>query len=100
MKMERWDKQEKSIDEEITKEIIEDFESAKQGVICYRYKKEKFLIGLDLISEGKRNDEELDFYELKLEKICRENYKMLKSKGKDVDEIMNFFSEKTKDSFK
>ena len=98
MKMGRWDEDKRS-DEEFVKEIIEDFEVAKTEVNCYQYKKEQFLIGLDLISEGKRIDEQLDFWEERLEKICRENYKMLKSKGKDVDEIMNFFSEKTKDRF-
>ena len=66
----------------------------------YQHKKEHFLIGLDLISEGKRIDEQLDFWELRLEKLCRENYQLLKSKGKDVDEIMDFFSEKTKEKLK
>ena len=55
---------------------------------------------MDLISEGKRIDEQLDFWESKLGKLCRENYQLLKSKGKDVDEIMDFFSEKTKDKLK
>jgi len=98
--MGRWDEREKSIDEETTKEIIEDFDVAKVEVNCYRHKKEYFLIGLDLISEGKRIDEQLDFWESRLEILCRENYKLLKSKGKDIDEVMDFFSEKTKEKLK
>ena len=98
--MERWDRREKSIDEESAEEIIEDFKVAKAEMRSYQYKKEKFLIGLDLISEGKRIDNELDFWEKRLEEICRENYKLLKSKGKNVDEVMNFFSEKIKEAMK
>ena len=98
--MGRWDEREKTIDGDTPEEIIEDFEVAKVAVNCYQHKKEHFLIGLDLISEGKRIDEQLDFWELRLEKLCRGNYQLLKSKGKDVDEIMDFFSEKTKDKMK
>ena len=98
--MEHWDRREKSIDGETTEEIMEDFEVAKIWVKCYQYKKEHFLIGLDLISEGKRIDEQLDFWESRLEKICRENYKLLKSKGKEVDDVIDFFSEKTKENLK
>ena len=81
-------------------DIIEDFELAKIMMDCFQHKKEQFKIGLDLISEGKRIDEQFDFWESKLGKLCRENYQLLKSKGKDVDEIMDFFSEKTKDKLK
>ena len=98
--MDRWDEREKAFDGDTPEEIMDDFEVAKWQVSSYRYKKEKFLIGLDLISEGKRIDEQIDFWEERLEKICRDNYKLLKSKGKDVDEIMNFFSEKTKEKLK
>ena len=98
--MGRWDEREKAFDGDTPEEIMEDFEVAKFAVNCYRYKKEHFLIGLDLISEGKRIDEQLDFWESRLEILCRENYKLLKSKGKDVDEIMDFFSEKTKEKLK
>ena len=98
--MDRWDEREKMFDGDTPEEIMDDFEVAKWQVRRYRYKKEKFLIGLDLISEGKRIDEQIDFWEERLEKICRDNYKLLKSKGKDVDEIMDFFSEKTKEKLK
>ncbi len=98
--MGRWDEREKAFDVDTSEEIMEDFKVAKAGVNCYQYKKEQFLIGLDLISEGKRIDEQLDFWEEQLEKICRENYMLLKSKGKDVDVVMNFFSEKTKEKLK
>ena len=98
--MGRWDRREKAIGEETSTEIIEDFEVAKFAVNCYQYKKEHFLIGLDLISEGKRIDRELEFWESRLEKLCRQNYKLLKSKGKDVDNVMDFFSEKTKENLK
>ena len=98
--MEHWDRREKVFDGNTPEDIIEDFELAKVMRDCFQHKKEHFLIGLDLISEGKRIDSELDFWESKLEKICRENYKLLKSKGKDVDEVMDFFSEKTKDKLK
>ena len=98
--MGRWDEREKAFEVDIPEEIMDDFEVAKWEVSSYRYKKEKFLIGLDLISEGKRIDEELDFWESRLEILCRENYQLLKSKGKDVDEIMDFFSEKTKEKLK
>ena len=99
-KMDRWDRREKSFDENTPEDIIEDFEVAKIMMNCFQYKKEKFLIGLDLISEGKRIDEQLGFWEERLEKICRENYQLLKLKGKDVDEVMDFFSEKTKENLK
>ena len=95
--MERWDRREKSIDEETTKEIMDEFKEAKARVDSCRYRKREFLIGLDLISEGKRIDSQLDFWEARLEKICRENYKLLKSKGIDIDDVMNFFSEKIKE---
>ena len=98
--MGRWDEREKAFDGDTPEEIMDDFEVAKWEVSSYRYKKEQFKIGLDLISEGKRIDERLDFWESRLEKICRENYKLLKSKGKNVDEIMDFFSEKTKEKLK
>ena len=98
--MSRWDEREKAFDENTPREIIEDFEVAKFTVNCYRNKKEQFKIGLDLISEGKRIDERLDFWESRLEILCRKNYQLLKSKGKDVDEIMDFFSEKTKEKLK
>ena len=98
--MGRWDEREKAFDGDTPEEIMDDFEVAKWEVSSYRYKKEQFKIGLDLISEGKRIDSELDFWESRLEKLCRENYKLLKSKGKDVDEIMDFFSEKTKEKLK
>ena len=98
--MEHWDRREKVFDGNTPEDIIEDFELAKVMRDCFQHKKEHFLIGLDLISEGKRIDSELDFWESKLEKICRENYKLLKSKGKDVDEVMDFFSEKTKENLK
>ena len=98
--MERWDEREKVFDENTPEDIIEDFELAKVMMDCFQYKKEHFLSGLDLISEGKRIDEQLDFWESKLGKLCRENYQLLKSKGKNVDEIMDFFSEKTKDNLK
>ena len=98
--MERWDSREKVFDGNTPEDIIEDFELAKVMMDCFQYKKEHFLIGLDLISEGKRIDEQLDFWESKLGKLCRENYQLLKSKGKNVDEIMDFFSEKTKDKLK
>ena len=98
--MGRWDEREKAFDGDTPEEIIEDFEVAKVMMDCFQYKKEQFKIGLDLISEGKRIDEQLDFWESKLGKLCRENYQFLKSKGKDVDEIMDFFSEKTKEKLK
>ena len=98
--MEHWDEREKVFDGNTPEDIIEDFELAKVMMDCFQHKKEHFLIGLDLISEGKRIDEQLDFWELRLEKLCRGNYQLLKSKGKDVDEIMDFFSEKTKDKMK
>ena len=98
--MGRWDEREKAFDGDTPEEIMDDFEVAKWEVSSYRYKKEQFKIGLDLISEGKRIDEQFDFWESKLGKLCRENYQLLKSKGKDVDEIMDFFSEKTKDKLK
>ena len=98
--MEHWDRREKVFDGNTSEDIIEDFELAKVMMNCYQHKKEHFLIGLDLISEGKRIDEQLDFWESRLGKLCRENYQLLKSKGKDVDEIMDFFSEKTKDKLK
>ena len=98
--MGRWDEREKAFDGDTPEEIMDDFEVAKWEVSSYRYKKEQFKIGLDLISEGKRIDEQLDFWESKLGKLCRENYQLLKSKGKDVDEIMDFFSEKTKEKLK
>ena len=98
--MEHWDRREKVFDGNTPEDIIEDFELAKVMMDCFQYKKEHFLIGLDLISEGKRIDEQLDFWESKLGKLCRENYQLLKSKGKNVDEIMDFFSEKTKDKLK
>ncbi len=98
--MEHWDRREKVFDGNTPEDIIEDFELAKVMMDCFQYKKEHFLIGLDLISEGKRIDEQLDFWESRLGKLCRENYQLLKSKGKDVDEIMDFFSEKTKDKLK
>jgi len=98
--MGRWDEREKAFDGNTPEDIIEDFELAKVMMDCFQYKKEQFKIGLDLISEGKRIDEQLGFWEEKLEKICRENHKLLKSKGKDVDEIMDFFSEKTKEKLK
>ena len=98
--MGRWDEREKTFDGDTPREIMEDFEVAKFAVNSYRNKKEQFKIGLDLISEGKRIDSELDFWESTLEKICRENYKLLKSKGKETDEVMDFFSEKTKEKLK
>ena len=98
--MEGWDRREKAFDEVISEDIIEDFEITKVMMNCFQYQKEHFLIGLDLISEGKRIDEQLDFWESRLEKLCRENYQLLKSKGKDVDEVMKFFSEKTKEKLK
>ena len=98
--MGRWDEREKAFDVDTPEEIMDDFEVAKWEVSSYRYKKEQYKIGLDLISEGKRIDEQFDFWESKLGKLCRENYQLLKSKGKDVDEIMDFFSEKTKDKLK
>ena len=98
--MEHWDRREKVFDGNTPEDIIEDFELAKVMMDCFQHKKEHFLIGLDLISEGKRIDEQLDFWESKLGKLCRENYQLLKSKGKNVDEIMDFFSEKTKDKLK
>jgi len=98
--MEHWDRREKVFDGNTPEDIIEDFELAKVMMDCFQHKKEHFLIGLDLISEGKRIDEQLDFWESKLGKLCRENYQLLKSKGKDVDEIMDFFSEETKDKLK
>ena len=102
--MGRWDEREKAFekafDGDTPEEIMDDFEVAKWQVSSYRYKKEHFLIGLDLISEGKRIDERLDFWESTLEILCKENYKLLKSKGKDVDEVMDFFSEKTKEKLK
>ena len=98
--MGRWDEREKAFDVDTPEEIMDDFEVAKWEVSSYRYKKEQFKIGLDLISEGKRIDEQLDFWESRLEKLCKENLKLLKSKGKDVDEIMDFFSEKTKEKLK
>ena len=96
--MGRWDEREKAFDEDTPEEIMDDFEVAKWAVSSYRYKKEHFLIGLDLISEGKRIDERLDFWESRLEILCKENYKLLKSKGKDIDEIMDFFPRKQKRS--
>ena len=78
--MGRWDEREKAFDGDTPEEIMDDFEVAKWEVSSYRYKKEQFKIGLDLISEGKRIDSELDFWESRLEKLCRENYKLLKSK--------------------
>ena len=98
--MEYWDRREKVFDGNTPEDIIEDFELAKIMTDCFQYKKEHFLIGLDLISEGKRIDEQLDFWESKLEKLCRENYQLLKSKGKDIDVVMYFFSEKTKENLK
>ena len=98
--MDRWDEREKAVDGDTPEEIMDDFEVAKWEVSSYRYKKEHFLIGLDLISEGKRIDEQLGFWESKLEKLCRKNYQLLKSKGKDIDEVMDFFSEKTKENLK
>ena len=98
--MGRWDEREKAFDGDTPEEIMDDFEVAKWEVSSYRYKKEHFLIGLDLISEGKRIDEQLDFWESKLEKLCRKNYQLLKSKGKDIDVVMYFFSEKTKENLK
>ncbi|MDC0204090.1 hypothetical protein OAJ88_03490 [Candidatus Nitrosopelagicus sp.] len=98
--MGRWDEREKAFDGDTPEEIIEDFEVAKVMMDCFQCKKEQFKIGLDLISEGKRIDEQLDFWESKLGKLCRENYQLLKSKGKDVDEIMDFFSERTRDTLK
>ena len=98
--MGRWDEREKAFDGDTPEEIMEDFEVTKFVASCYRDKKERFLIGLDPISEGKRIDEQLDFWESRLEILCRENYKLLKSKGKDVDEVMDFFSEKTKEKLK
>ena len=98
--MEHWDRREKVFDGNTPEDIIEDFEVAKVMMNCYQHKKEQFLIGLDLISEGKRIDEQLDFWESKLEKLCRENYQLLKSKGKDVDQVMNFFSERIKEKLK
>ena len=98
--MGRWDEREKAFDGDTPEEIMDDFEVAKWEVSSYRYKKEQFKIGLDLISEGKRIDEQFDFWESKLGKLCRENYQLLKSKGKNVDEIMDFFSEKTKENLK
>ena len=98
--MDRWDEREKMFDGDTPEDIIEDFEVAKVMMNCFQYKKEKFLIGLDLISEGKRIDEQIDFWESTLEILCRKNYQLLKSKGKDVDEIMDFFSEKTKEKLK
>ena len=98
--MGRWDEREKAFDGNTPEDIIEDFELAKVMMDCFQYKKEHFLIGLDLISEGKRIDSELDLWESTLEKICRENYKLLKSKGKETDEVMDFFSEKTKEKLK
>jgi len=98
--MGRWDEREKAFDGNTPREIMDDFEVAKFAVNCYQYKKEHFLIGLDLISEGKRIDRELEFWESRLEKICRQNYKLLKSKGKDVDNVIDFFSEKTKENLK
>ena len=98
--MGRWDEREKMFDGNTPEDIIEDFELAKVMMDCFQYKKEHFLIGLDLISEGKRIDEQLDFWESKLGKLCRENYQLLKSKGKDVDQVMNFFSERIKEKLK
>ena len=98
--MDRWDEREKMFDGDTPEDIIEDFEVAKVMMDCFQYKKEHFLIGLDLISEGKRIDERLDFWESTLEILCRKYYQLLKSKGKDVDEIMDFFSEKTKENLK
>ena len=98
--MGRWDEREKVFVGNSPEDIIEDFELAKVMMDCFQYKKEHFLIGLDLISEGKRIDEQLDFWESKLGKLCIENYQLLKSKGKNVDEIMDFFSEKTKENLK
>ena len=98
--MGRWDEREKAFDGDTPEEIIEDFEVAKVMMDCFQYKKEQFKIGLDLISEGKRIDERLDFWESRLEILCRKNYQLLKSKGKDVDEIIDFFSEKTKEKLK
>ena len=98
--MGRWDEREKAFDGNTPEDIIEDFELAKIMMDCFQHKKEQFKIGLDLISEGKRIDEQVDFWESKCRKLCRENYQLLKSKGKDVDEIMDFFSEKTKEKLK
>ena len=98
--MGRWDEREKMFDGNTPEDIIEDFELAKIMMDCFQHKKEQFKIGLDLISEGKRIDERLDFWESTLEILCRKNYQLLKSKGKDVDEIMDFFSEKTKEKLK
>ena len=98
--MGRWDEREKAFDGNTPREIMDGFEVAKVAVSAYRYKKEHFLIGLDLISEGKRIDRELEFWESRLEKLCRQNYKLLKSKGKDVDNVIDFFSEKTKENLK
>ena len=80
--MDRWDEREKAFDVDTPEEIMDDFEVAKWQVSSYRYKKEHFLIGLDLISEGKRIDERLEFWESTLEILCRKNYQLLKSKGK------------------
>ena len=96
--MGRWDEREKMFDGNTPEDIIEDFELAKIMMDCFQHKKEQFKIGLDLISEGKRIDERLDFWESRLEILCRKNYQLLKSKGKDVDEIIDFFSEKTKET--
>ena len=98
--MEHWDRREKVFDGNTPEDIIEDFELAKIMMDCFQHKKEQFKIGLDLISEGKRIDERLDFWESRLEILCRKNYQLLKSKGKDVDEIIDFFSEKTKEKLK
>ena len=98
--MERWDRREKSIDEETKKEIMDEFKEAKARVDSCRYRKREFLIGLDLISKGKRIDAELDFWETRLEKLCKENYELLKSKDKDIDKVMKFFSEKMKEKMK
>ena len=98
--MGRWDEREKMFDGNTPEDIIEDFELAKIMMDCFQHKKQQFKIGLDLISEGQRIDEQFDFWESKLGKLCRENYQLLKSKGKDVDEIMDFFSEKTKEKLK
>ena len=98
--MGRWDEREKMFDGNTPEDIIEDFELAKIMMDCFQHKKEQFKIGLDLISEGKRIDERLDFWESRLEILCRKNYQLLKSKGKDVDEIIDFFSEKTKEKLK
>ena len=96
--MGRWDEREKAFDGDTPEDIIEDFEVAKVMMDCFQYKKEQFKIGLDLISEGKRIDERLDFWESRLEILCKKNYQLLKSKGKDVDEIMDFFQRKQKRS--